>query len=59
LCGKEKAINASGRNVANIVTGDSDKTFLLSCMEMSALNHTTIANALNGYAHSVTTWCEI
>jgi hypothetical protein len=50
----DETINASGRKVANIVIGVlkndqtlSDKSFLLSCKEMSAVNHTTIAPVFN------------
>jgi hypothetical protein len=45
---------ASGRKVANVVIGVlkndqtlSEKSFLLSCKEMSAVNHTTIASVFN------------
>jgi hypothetical protein len=58
LCGKEniwvsigETTKASGRKVANVVIGVlkndqtlSEKSFLLSCKEMSAVNHTTIAH---------------
>jgi hypothetical protein len=61
LCGKDniwvsigEITNASGRKVANIVIGVlkndqtlSEKSFLLSCKEMSAVNHITIARVFN------------
>jgi hypothetical protein len=46
--------DANGRKVANVVIGVlkndqtlSEKSFLLSCKEMSAVNHTTIACVFN------------
>jgi hypothetical protein len=61
LCRKEhvrvstdKTTDASGRKVANVVIGIlknhqtlSEKSILLSCKEMSAVNHTTIACVFN------------
>jgi hypothetical protein len=50
----DETTNASGRKVANVVIGVlkndqtlSEKSFLLSCKEMSAVYHTTIARVFN------------
>jgi hypothetical protein len=50
----DETTDASGRKVANIVIGVlkndqtlSEKSFLLSCKEMSAVNHTKIARVFN------------
>jgi hypothetical protein len=73
LCGKEniwvstdETADASGRKVANVVIGVlkndhtlSEKSFLLSCKEMSAVKHTTIARVFNKAAGPVARWCEI
>jgi hypothetical protein len=61
LCGKEniwvsidETTDASGRKVANVVIGVlkngqtlSEKSFILSCKEMSAVNHTKITRVFN------------
>jgi hypothetical protein len=57
LCGKVNIwvyIDACGRKVANVVIGvlkndqtPSEKSFLLFCKEMSAVNHTTAACVFN------------
>jgi hypothetical protein len=50
----DEITDASGRKVANAVIAVlkkdealSEKPFLLSCKEMSAVNHTTIARVFN------------
>jgi hypothetical protein len=62
----DKTTDASGRKVANFVIevlkNDqtlSERSFLLSCKEMSAVNHTTIAHVFNEAIQTVARWCEI
>jgi hypothetical protein len=50
----DKPTNGSGRKIANVVSGVfkndqmlSGKPFILSCQEMSAVNHTTLASVFN------------
>jgi hypothetical protein len=50
----DETTSPSGRKVANVIIGVlkndqtlSEKSFLLSCMEMPAVNHTTIARVCN------------
>jgi hypothetical protein len=66
LCGKEyiwvsidETTDASGRKAANVIgvlkndQTPSEKSFLLTCKEMSAVNHTTMARVFNEATQSL------